>query len=168
MNKAILGIAIVGAFVIGILSANPVVYGAGQGDSLIVEALNQITSAIQGIEPTVTVDQPITINAPQGEQGPQGETGPQGPAGPQGESADFNSYWLNDAAGTGEERLTVLCNPGDTIISGSVETSNPAIINQDRPVFDQGANSDQEGWKGSIASISSTPAVRVWAHCLIP
>ena len=56
MNKlSIWAIAIAAAFVVGVLSANPVVYGAGQGDSLIIEALNQITSAIQGIEPTVTV-----------------------------------------------------------------------------------------------------------------
>ena len=168
MKKAILGIAIAGAFLIGVLSANPVVYGAGQGDNLIVEALNQITSAMQGIEPTVTVDQPITINAPQGEQGPQGETGPQGPAGPQGESADFNSYWLNDSVPRGEERLDVLCNVGDKIIAGSVEIQNNAIINTNRPIFDQGANSDQEGWRGRIAGISSAGGLKVWAHCLMP
>jgi len=168
MKKAILAIAIAGAFVIGVLFANPVVYGAGTGDNLIVDALNQITSAIQGIEPTVTVDQPITINAPQGEQGPQGATGPAGETGPQGEASPFNSYWLNDSVPAGQERLTVLCNVGDKIIAGSVEIIAPSIINGDRPVFDQGANSDQEGWKGTIAGISGSGGLSVWAHCLIP
>jgi len=169
MNKlGIWALVIATVFVIGVLSANPVVYGAGQGDSLIVEALNQITSAIQGIEPTVTVDQPITINAPQGEQGPAGAQGATGPQGPQGEASPFNSYWLNDSVPSGEERLDVLCNVGDKIIAGSVEITSPAIINTNRPIFDQGANSDQEGWRGRIAGISGSGGLSVWAHCLIP
>jgi len=63
MNKlGIWGIVIAAAFVVGVLSANPVVDAAGgKGDSLIVEAINQLTSAVQGIEPTVNVD-PTPIN----------------------------------------------------------------------------------------------------------
>jgi len=121
----------------------------------VAEAIDRLTEVM-----TTT-----TTQGPQGEQGEQGETGEQGE---QGEASSFNSYWLNDSAGSGEERLTLLCDVGDKILAGSVETSNLAIIQEDRPVFDQGANSDQEGWKASIASQSGSPAVRVWAHCLIP
>jgi len=64
MNKlGIWAIAIAAAFVIGVFSANPVVDAAGgQGDSLIVEALNQLTAAVQGIEPTVNVNSEATKN----------------------------------------------------------------------------------------------------------
>jgi len=167
MNKlGIWAIAIAGAFVIGVLFTNPVVYGAGTGDNLIVEALNQITSAIQGIEPTVTVDQPITINAPQGEQGPQGETGPQGPQGIQGESDDFDSYWLNDAVQPGEN-LKVLCDVGDKILAGSLEViGGSASIRENQPIFDEGVNMDQEGWSGRVAGIQNPASIRVWANCL--
>ncbi len=79
-----------------------------------------------------------------------------------------NSYWLNDSVPSGQERLDVLCNVGDKIIAGSVEIPNNAIINTNRPIFDQGANSDQEGWRGRIAGISGAGGLRVWAHCLMP
>jgi len=62
----------------------------------------------------------------------------------------------------------VLCNVGDKIIAGSVEITSPSIINTDRPIFDQGANSDQEGWRGRIAGISGAGGLSVWAHCQIP
>ena len=83
--------------------------------------------------------------------------------------ADFNSYWLNDAVPSGEENLAVLCNVGDKIIAGSVEIpGGTASIIQNRPIFDQGANSDQEGWQGRIAGIQGPPSLSVWAHCQIP
>jgi len=80
-----------------------------------------------------------------------------------------NSYWLNGAIPSGEERLDVLCNVGDKIIAGSVEIpGGTASIMQNRPIFDQGANSDQEGWRARIAGIQSQPSLSVWAHCLEP
>ena len=127
-----MAIAIAGAFVIGILFTNPVVYGAGTGDNLIVEALNQITSAIQGIEPTVTVDQPITINAPQGEQGPQGETGSQGEQGEQGETGPSGTELYTKTqsfvvVGEGRQLVTQNCDTGDTVINGYLEDSSVII-----------------------------------------
>jgi len=57
-----------------------------KGDNLIVDALNNIATAISGINPNVTVDPtPITINAPQGEKGDKGETGADGAKGDQGD-----------------------------------------------------------------------------------
>ena len=80
-----------------------------------------------------------------------------------------NSYWLNEVLPMGEENLSVLCNVGDKIIAGSVELpQNLAIIHEDKPVFNQGANSDQEGWKGRIAGQQGPSIVSVWAHCLSP
>ena len=93
------------AFVAGSILTGTMAYAGGgddNGGNAIVDALNQIAIAIQGIDPTVNVDPtpvnvnvdptPITVNAP---QGPQGEQGPQGipdlpgaegAMGPQGES----------------------------------------------------------------------------------
>ncbi len=65
MTRTTLVLAVVGAFVLGSIATGTVTYAApgGSGDSLIVEAINALTTAVQGIEPTVNVDPtPITVN----------------------------------------------------------------------------------------------------------
>jgi len=82
------------AFVAGSILTGTMAYAGDDDDdggNAIVDALNQIAIAIQGIDPTVNVDPtpvnvnvdptPVTINAPQGDKGDQGDTGPAGPAG---------------------------------------------------------------------------------------
>ena len=66
MNKTIAILAIIAAFVAGVLSANPVVEAAGGWEVAIADLQAQIDAIPAG---------------QQGEQGPQGETGEQGPAG---------------------------------------------------------------------------------------
>jgi len=75
-------LAIAAAFVAGSIATGTIAY-AGEDDddggNAIVDALNQIAIAIQGIDPTVNVDPtPITVNAPQGPKGDKGDQGPQG------------------------------------------------------------------------------------------
>ena len=65
MTRTTLVLAVVGAFVIGSIATGTMTYAApgGSGDSLIVAAINALTTAVQGIEPTVNVDPtPITVN----------------------------------------------------------------------------------------------------------
>ncbi len=63
-KKGIWAIAIAAAFVAGTITTGTVAYAAsgGQGDSLIVIAINQLTAAVQGIEPTVNVNSEATKN----------------------------------------------------------------------------------------------------------
>jgi len=58
MTRTILVLAVVGAFVLGSIATGTIVYAApgGSGDSLIVGAINALTIAVQGIEPTVNVE----------------------------------------------------------------------------------------------------------------
>jgi len=63
-KKGIWVIAIAAAFIAGTITTGTVAYAAsgGQGDSLIVIAINQLTAAVQGIEPTVNVNSEATKN----------------------------------------------------------------------------------------------------------
>jgi len=131
MNKlGIWAIAIAGAFVIGILSANPV-----------VEAVGGWKQAVDGLDARIT-----TL---------EGQAG-------------FNSYWTSFKSPSGDS-ATVLCQPGEKIIAGSAEGGGgtPIALKQSHPVFNQGANSDQEGWFGEFDGLGGFKA-KVWAHCLIP
>jgi len=147
MNKlGIWAIAIAGAFLIGAFTANPVVEAAGGWK----EALGLHEEDSSAHHDKYTDADAITA------------------VGPHTPTADFNSYWLNDALPSGNENLAVLCNVGDKIIAGSVEIpGGQATIQQNRPIFDQGANSDQEGWQGRLAGIQGPPSISVWAHCLV-
>jgi len=65
MTRTTLVLAVVGAFVFGSIATGTMTYAApgGSGDMLIVEAINALTIAVQGINPTVNVDPtPITVN----------------------------------------------------------------------------------------------------------
>ena len=77
MTKTIMMLAIAIAFVAGSIGTGTVSYAqqGGQGNSLIVDALNNIVSAISGIDPDVTVNVPpaeVQIVGIEGPQGPQG------------------------------------------------------------------------------------------------
>ena len=71
MGKTIIILVIAAAFVIGMLVSITPAFAPGQGlgDSLVADAIDQLTIAVQGI-PAV--------------QGPQGEQGPEGPPGSSG------------------------------------------------------------------------------------
>ena len=81
MTKTILILAIVAAFVAGMLVSAPQVFapGQGQGDTLVSGAIDQLTAAVEGIP---------AIAGPQGEQGIQGEQGPQGADAPPDNDSD--------------------------------------------------------------------------------
>jgi len=80
INKTILLGLVAISFVAGTIMTGTMTYGAKGGDP-IVDALNSITNAIKGINPTVNVNPtPITINAPQGPPGGQGIQGNPGQA----------------------------------------------------------------------------------------
>jgi len=118
MNKTILlGIAISGAFIVGILSANPVVEAVGGWQAAFDDLQEQIN------------------NIP---EGPQGETGPQGEQGIQGETATSvmkkerilksTSYpdWQ-----TGETRhLTFTC-PNNGVMEGFTFGVTSTSLNRD-------------------------------------
>jgi len=63
-KKGIWVIAIAAAFIAGTITTGTVAYAAsgGQGDSLIVIAINELTAAVLGIEPTVNVNSEATKN----------------------------------------------------------------------------------------------------------
>jgi len=63
-KKGIWVIAIAAAFIAGTITTGTVAYAAsgGQGDSLIVIAINDLTAAVLGIEPTVNVNSEVTKN----------------------------------------------------------------------------------------------------------
>ncbi len=64
MTRTTLVLAVVGAFVFGSIATGTMTYAApgGSGDSLIVVAINALTTAVQGIEPTVNVNSEATKN----------------------------------------------------------------------------------------------------------
>ena len=64
MTRTTLVLAVVGAFVLGSIATGTMTYAApgGSGDSLIVAAINALTTAVQGIEPTVNVNSEATKN----------------------------------------------------------------------------------------------------------
>jgi len=75
-----------------------------------------------------------------------------------------NSYWTFFAPPTSDEGK-VLCAPGEKVIAGSVAiVGGVGAVQESHPLFDQGANLDQEGWRGKTAG----GLVKVWAHCLMP
>ena len=163
MTKTIMILAIVAAFVGGTITTGAVAYAAagGQGDNAIVDAINSLTVAVSGIEPTVTVDQPITVNAPagpQGEQGIQGIQGEQGPGGPAGPVLNFKTYNVV-TLGSGDVgefiQVPVQCDSGDVALGGSFSlsrTSNTYV--SDYPIDENDSTiSDGEtatGWKLSF------------------
>jgi len=63
-KKGIWVIAIAAAFIAGTITTGTVAYAAsgGQGDSLIVVAINELRDAVLGIEPTVNVNSEATKN----------------------------------------------------------------------------------------------------------
>ena len=131
MNKlSIWTIAITGAFVIGVLSANPVVEAVG-GWQPVVDGLDARITTLEG-------------------------------------QAGFNSYWTSFTSPSADSAM-VLCQPGEKVIAGSAEGGGgrPDALRESRPIFDQGANFDQEGWSGRFQGGEGFRA-KVWAHCLIP
>ena len=112
-------LAIAAAFVAGSIGTGTIAYAGDDDDdggNAIVDALNQIAIAIQGIDPTVNVDPtpvnvnvdptpvtlnvdptpvtlnvdptPVTINAPQGDKGDKGDKGDTGAKGDKGDKGD--------------------------------------------------------------------------------
>jgi len=142
LNKlGIWAIAIVAAFVVVILSANPVVEAAGGWKAAIEDLQNQI-------------DNIELLEGPQGDKGDTGDTGPQGLT---------PTYWeIVDIFGN---EGIVLCDLGDKIISGGVKIrAGSSSLQGNEPIFNVGPNSDQEGWFGQIKSPGSQ--LRVSANCL--
>jgi len=102
MNKfGIWGIAIAAAFMIGVISANPV-----------VEAVGGWKAAFEDLQEQIN-------NIPPGEQGPPGETGPQGPAAPSNvyEVSDTITILEGDTTGG---IITLECFDGDWLDSTSI------------------------------------------------
>ena len=78
-----------------------------------------------------------------------------------------NSYWTFFVPPTSDSGI-VLCAPGEKVIAGSAELkSGTGAVKISHPIFDQGANLDQEGWRGELEA-SGGSTVRIWAHCLMP
>ena len=73
------------AFIVGSITTGTMTSAQkdGQGGNLIIDALNNIADAINGITPTQTVTVQ-SLEGPEGPAGPQGEQGPEGPAGSSG------------------------------------------------------------------------------------
>jgi len=97
-NLGIWGIAIAAAFVIGVISANPVVEAAGGWKAAFEDLQEQIN------------------NIPQGEQGPPGEQGPAAPS---------NVYEVSDtitipAGAKTDGTIMLLCMEGDWLDSTTV------------------------------------------------
>lgn len=129
-SKIVLGALIAVAFLAGTITTGTMANAAqgGEGNNLIVDALNDISAAIMGIpDPTVTVNvepTPITVNAPQGPQGEQGIQGEQGPIGPIGPTGGVLEFYHNDQTSTVTAsnvnfglRATAECDVGDKAIS---------------------------------------------------
>jgi len=141
LTKVILILVIVVAFVAGTITTSSMNFAyadIGNPFTAIVKALNNIVTAIQGINPTVNVSPtPITINAaagPQGPKGDKGDTGDSGPTGPPGaispQSCPANQF------------ATGFSSSGQIICSTIAETQ----VNHP-PVVDAGQ--DRDGCKGS-------------------
>lgn len=93
MNKGIWAGLVAIAFVAGSITTGTMAYAAagGQGDNLIIDAINNLAAVIQGkeLEADVTAevtipDGAIIVNAPAGPPGPAGPQGPPGEQGPPG------------------------------------------------------------------------------------
>jgi len=108
-------LVIVGAFVIGmIVLATPVFApGIGDGDSLVADAIDQLTAV-------------ITNTATQGPPGPQGPQGEQGETGPSGTEL-YTKTQSFVVVGEGRQLVTQNCDPSDTIINGYLEDSSVII-----------------------------------------
>jgi len=121
----------------------------GVGDNLIVDALNNIATAITGIEPNVTVDStpvtvnvdptPITINAPQGEKGDKGDTGAKGDKGDTGDFSTLNVYKNSKRVDNSDAQVVidVSCDSGDQMTGSGYESSTtiaPRVLTPDFPI----------------------------------
>ncbi len=127
MNKlGIWGIVIAAAFVVGVLSANPV-----------VEAVGGWKAAIAGHETRITDLESQTVPP---------------------------TYWeIIDMLG---DQANAFCDVGDKIIGGGTTVlGGQTEVTIGEPIFNGGANSDQEGWKGGLAGGGSFQ-IRVSASCL--
>jgi len=119
MTKSMTILAITVAFVAGSIISGVIAFADkddGKGN-LIVNAINALTDAIQGIETTVNVDTtPITVNVeptPIIINAQQGPTGPSGPQGPPGESSITKIIHLEPiVCGSSEVIGSVLVNIG--------------------------------------------------------
>jgi len=143
------------AFVAGSILTGTMAYAGGDDDdggNAIVDALNQIAIAIQGIDPTVNVDPtPVNVNVDvppaevqvvglegptgpqglQGEQGIPGLPGADGATGPAGGFGDMDVYYDVSSpiilAKDETKSATILCGPGDIALSGGHTASFSSI-----------------------------------------
>lgn len=88
MNKTTWTALVIVAFVAGTMVTGTVAFAAedDKKGNPIVNALNNIANAINGIDPNVQVNP--TVNVPPAQVQVVGVEGPPGPAGPQGEQGE--------------------------------------------------------------------------------
>jgi hypothetical protein len=141
----------------------------GVGDNLIVDALNNIATAISGIEPDVTVDPtpvtvnvdptPITINAPQGEKGEKGDKGDTGAKGDTGDKGDQGVSGSNIVFGKLTPTATCLSPSNGWCPNGVIQKF---LINGIQPIpddsvvvingFNANVNTEVTCWVSSVRS----------------
>ena len=123
-NRAlILVVAIVASFVIGIISANPVVDAVGGWKAAFDDLQLQINNIPAG---------PPGADGADGATGPagaDGATGPQGPTGPAGADTYVKTLSLFVPTGAGLERtLEPTCNTGDVATGGGYSADSPSVL----------------------------------------
>jgi len=94
---------------------------------------------------------------PNGTQGPPGATGPQGPNRINSTSVYTIFGNITDTLGDGSAVSLAMCDPGDTVLSGSYAASP---LNNVTSIFDSPLVVNQDGWQTS-ASASPSDLVRI-------
>lgn len=183
MNKTTWTALVAVAFVAGSLVTGSVAFADDdKKGNPIVNALNNIANAINGIEPSVEVNP--TVNVPpaevqvvgvEGPSGPPGPQGPQGEVGAKGEPGEIKTPIRVDGQATlmdpgviGEARVT--CPVNYVLISGGFATSTHsttqvAILNN--MPGSNGDGSPVSGWYVSgRASSTNTGQAAISAHAI--
>jgi len=165
MTKTIMVLVIAAAFVAGSIGTGTISYAqqGGQGTNLIVDALNNIVSAISGIDPDVTVNVPpaevqiVGVEGPEGPQGPtgigcsivgtfvkcgdlgsdvqgpQGDQGPQGSPGPAFPDTYLISEHITFGVGGSTGNIIRSCDFGDTMLAGGYAAAENVDVRINRP-----------------------------------
>lgn len=156
-NYRLLAIVVM-AFVIGTITSGTLAFAEDKKDpmSMIVGAINNLSTTIANKQTTVTV------NAP---QGPPGPAGPQGPPG----SGSANMYIARaDQPFNGQGQiltLTALCNSGDKATGGgfsATDSTYAETLLQSFPASDDGINA--KGWTVIVKVPTTQNAIPLSAY----
>ena len=135
-NRAlILVVAIVASFVIGIISANPVVDAVGGWKAAFDDLQLQINNIPAGPAGADGATGPAGADGATGPAGADGATGPAGadgatgPQGPTGADTYVKTLSLFVPTGAGLERtLEPTCNTGDVATGGGYSADSPSVL----------------------------------------